>query len=293
MSWQFGGGMITRFAPSPTGYLHLGHAFSILNGWYHVQRTLGRYLLRFEDIDQERCRPEFYEAIQEDLKWLGVEWETPIRFQSHHFLEYENLLTVLKERGLLYPCFCSRKQIEAEWRDSLQAPHHAPDGSVIYPGTCKNMTVSEQQERLAAGYSHVWRLDMKAALEQINHPKTPLTWMEEGQGRQLCYPEAFGDVILARKDVLASYHLCVTYDDAFSAVDWITRGEDLRSVTSVHRVLQCLMKWPEPVYAHHILLKDETGQKFSKRHQSQTLRSLRDNGLTLKEIKAQITNYYS
>ena len=272
--------LVTRFAPSPTGLLHLGHVHSALTGWRRAREAGGRFLLRIEDIDPGRCRPKFAAAIEEDLGWLGLDWDGEVRVQSRHLPEYQAALDRLAGRGLLYPCFCTRADIAREVAASASAPH-GPDGP-LYPGTCRRLSVDERQARLTAGELHALRLDMARALAQV----PPLDFEEEGQGRLACHPTRFGDVVLARKDAPASYHLCVTHDDALQGVTLVTRGEDLKPATDLHRLLQTLMGWPEPAYAHHALLTDSTGRRLAKRDRAATLRDLRDAGRSPAEVRA-------
>ena len=268
--------MITRFAPSPTGPLHLGHAASALFAW--EKGRAGRFLLRIEDIDPARCRPDYAAWIEEDLRWLGLEWNGPVRTQSQHLPEYRDTLDRLDAEGLLYPCFCTRTEIAA----SASAPHG--NDAPIYPGTCRHLDPAAAAARSAAGEAHALRLDMTAAL----HRTGPLTWSEHGEGRIPCCPEAFGDVVLARKDAPASYHLCVTHDDAAQGVTLVTRGVDLRPATSVHRVLQTLLGWPEPAYAHHPLLRGPDGNRLAKRDGAPAIRDLRAAGLAPEDVRRRI-----
>jgi len=278
----------TRFAPSPTGYLHLGHAASALFGWRRARAVDGgRFLLRLEDIDPTRCRPEYAAAIQEDLAWLGIDWDGDVRVQSEHLPAYRAALDRLDAMGLLFPCFCTRADIMREIADSAAAPH-APDGSLVYPGTCRALSPARRAERIAAGERFALRLDMTAALDRIG---VPLSYEEIGKGRVTCRPNRFGDVVLARKDAPASYHLCVTHDDALQGVTLVTRGEDLQSATDVHRVLQVLMGWPEPAYAHHALLRDATGRRLAKRDRDMSLRDLRAAGVTPSELHRRLSDY--
>jgi glutamyl-Q tRNA(Asp) synthetase len=276
--------IVTRFAPSPTGYLHLGHAFSALTAWRRAREAGGRFLLRIEDIDPGRCRPEFARAIQEDLGWLGVDWDGPVRVQSEHLPAYRAVLDDLTARGLLYPCFCTRADIQREIAASAAAPH-APDGSVVYPGICRHLSAAERARRVAAGESYALRLDVARAVERVAEP---LMFEEAGEGAVLCTPEQFGDVVLARKDAPASYHLCVTHDDAVQGVTLVTRGEDLKSATHIHRLLQALMGWPAPRYAHHRLLTDASGRRLAKRDRVQTLRALREGGATPEDVRRMV-----
>ncbi len=269
--------IVTRFAPSPTGHLHLGHAFAAFNAWRRARAAGGRFLLRMEDIDPSRCRPEFADSIQDDLQWLGLDWDGPVRVQSEHLTDYQSVLDGLAEQELVYPCFCTRADIAREIAASVNAPH-GPDGGLLYPGTCRRLSAAERAERIAAGERFAQRLDMAAAF------RPGLTYHEDGEGRIVCHPDRFGDVVLARKDTPASYHLCVTHDDALQVVGVVTRGVDLKPATDLHRLLQALMGWPEPAYAHHRLLTDATGRRLSKRDKAETLRSIRAEGVSARAI---------
>lgn len=273
--------IITRFAPSPTGHLHLGHAHSAIFAWRRAREAGGRFLLRIEDIDPVRCRPEFTDAILEDLAWLGLDWDSEVRVQSAHLPEYRRALDALAVRGLLYPCFCTRADIAREIAASAAAPH-GPDG-VLYPGTCRRLSADERAARVAGGEAHALRLDMAAAVATL---RAPLTF-EEGGSRVACDPAQFGDAVLARKDVPASYHLCVTHDDALQGVTLVTRGEDLRPATHLHRLLQQLIGWPEPRYAHHGLLTDAAGRRLAKRDRAATIRAMRTAGLSPADVRGQ------
>jgi glutamyl-Q tRNA(Asp) synthetase len=270
--------IVTRFAPSPTGYLHLGHAFSALFAWRHARETGGRFLLRLEDIDPSRCRPEFAAAILDDLVWLGLDWDGEVRVQSQHLPEYRAALDVLAGRGLLYPCFCTRADIQ----QSAAAPH-TPDGAPRYPGTCRALSVDERRARIAGGERFALRLDMAQALAAMT---ATLTFDEQVEGTIRCHPEQFGDVVLARKDAPASYHLCVTHDDSLQGVTLVTRGADLKPATHLHRLLQALMGWPAPAYAHHRLLTDASGHRLAKRDRAATLRDLRTRGYSPAAVRA-------
>jgi glutamyl-Q tRNA(Asp) synthetase len=269
--------VITRFAPSPTGYLHLGHAFSAFNAWKRARSAGGQFLLRLEDIDPGRCRPHFATAILEDLTWLGLDWDGPPRIQSEHLADYQSVLDELRERHMVYPCFCTRADIAREISASAAAPH-APDGAPLYPGTCRRLSPAERATRIAAGEQFALRLDMAAAL------RPDLEYEEEAEGRIACHPEQFGDVVLARKDAPASYHLCVTHDDALQGVTLVTRGKDLQPATSLHRLLQTLMGWQAPAYAHHHLLTNPAGSRLAKRDKAMMLRSLRAEGVSARAI---------
>lgn len=274
-------GLVTRFAPSPTGYLHLGHAHSALAAWRRARAAGGRFLLRLEDIDATRCRPEFTAGILEDLAWLGLDWDGPVRVQSSHFGEYSLVLEGLRRRGLLYPCFCTRAEIARELAASAGAPH-GPEGPV-YPGTCRGLSAAERAARIGGGVPYALRLDMGAALAAVGRA---LGFRDERAGWVRADPAVFGDVVLARKDVPASYHLCVTHDDALQGVTLVVRGEDLLAATHVHVLLQALMGWPTPEYAHHALLTDAQGRRLAKRDRAATLRDLREAGRSAAEVRA-------
>ncbi|CAA7618221.1 Glutamyl-Q tRNA(Asp) synthetase [Magnetospirillum sp. LM-5] len=271
--------IVTRFAPSPTGLLHLGHAHSALFGWKAARVAGGRFLLRIEDIDPVRCRPEFVAAIFEDLAWLGLEWESPVRVQSSHLEDYAAALARLDAMGLLFPCFCTRKDIEAEIHAAGHAPH-GPDGPV-YPGLCRRLDPAQRAERLASGQPHAVRLDMAKAVDLVGQ----LTWHDQAAGSIAARPELFGDVVLARKDTPTSYHLAVTVDDALQGVNLVTRGADLFEATHVHRLLQALLGLPVPVWHHHRLLTDESGRRFAKRDRALTIASLRAAGHTPESVR--------
>jgi glutamyl-Q tRNA(Asp) synthetase len=268
----------TRFAPSPTGMLHLGHASVALDAWSRARRAGGRFLLRIEDIDAGRCRPEFTEAALEDLRWLGLDWDEPPRVQSDHLPEYRRVIDHLQGEGLLYPCFCTRADVQR----SQTAPH-GPDGA-IYPGTCRHLPPATRSARLAAGHAFALRLNVTAACARVGR----LSFLEEGRGRIPCAPELFGDVVLSRRDATGSYHLCVSHDDAVQGVTLVTRGADLFQATSIHRLLQALMGWPEPVYAHLPLLTGPDGRRLSKRDGADTLRSLRQAGVSPGQLRIMI-----
>jgi glutamyl-Q tRNA(Asp) synthetase len=257
--------IVTRFAPSPTGHLHLGSAYAALVAWQHARAAGGRFLLRLEDIDTSRCRPVFAASIMEDLAWLGLHWDGPVRVQTEHLPDYHAVLAALSARRLLYRCFCTRSDIAS----AATAPH-GPDGPV-YPGTCRALPPGANP-----GQPHALRLDVAGALAETG----PLTWEEAGQGRLSGDPRAFGDIVLARRDTPCSYQLCVTHDDALQGVTLVTRGADLLPVTAIHRLLQALMGWPEPRYQHHAILTDASGRRLAKRDEPSTIRSMRQSGLT-------------
>jgi glutamyl-Q tRNA(Asp) synthetase len=276
--------IITRFAPSPTGGLHLGHAYSALFAHDAARRAGGRaggrFLLRIEDIDRGRCRPEFAAAILRDLEWLGLEWERPVRVQSEHFDDYRAALDRLEGMGLLYPCFCTRKDIAREVEGAGHAPH-GPDGP-LYPGHCRALSEAERRERMAAGQAFALRLDTAEAIRRAGS----LVWHDREAGEQAARPELFGDVVLARKDTPASYHLAVTVDDALQGVTLVTRGRDLFEATHVHRLLQALLDLPVPDHHHHRLLTDDRGRRYAKRDRALTLAALRGAGRTPAEVRA-------
>jgi glutamyl-Q tRNA(Asp) synthetase len=274
MTYRIPMSIVTRFAPSPTGYLHVGHAFSALLAWRRARVAGGRFLLRLEDIDPARCRPEYATAIQQDLAWLGIDWDGPMRTQSEHLGDYADVLNNLRARGLIYPCFCSRADIQ---RRVIAAAPHGPDGGSTYPGTCRGLSEADRAAR--ADQPYALRLNMAHALIP------GLTFEEAGEGTIVADPARFGDVVLARKDTPTSYHLCVTHDDAMQGVTLVTRGEDLKQATHLHRLLQALMGWPTPVYAHHRLLTDTAGRRLAKRDRAVTLRELRAAGVKPDELR--------
>ncbi len=256
--------MLTRFAPSPTGLLHLGHAYSAVLAHAAARDANGQLLLRIDDIDGSRSRAEYENAAFADIDWLGLDWQRPAVRQSERLGDYAAALDLLRERGLIYPCFCTRADIAA----SLAAPH-GPSGA-IYPGTCCNMNADIRDRRLA-DEPHCWRLDMERAAALGGD----LYWDELGQGRRLADPRAHGDVVLARKDAPASYHLASTLDDAAMQITHVVRGADLIASTDVHRLLQALLGLPTPSYQHHALVCDARGQRLAKRDAAASLTSLR------------------
>ncbi|MBL9036381.1 MAG: tRNA glutamyl-Q(34) synthetase GluQRS [Rhodospirillaceae bacterium] len=268
--------IVTRFAPSPTGLLHLGHAHSALFGWRKARAAAGRFLLRIEDIDPSRCRPDFESAILRDLAWLGLDWDGTVRRQSEHLAEYRAALDRLSGLGLLYPCFCSRKDIAA----AVSAPH-GPEGPV-YPGTCRGLAPEIAEARKAKGDPYALRLDSaKAALLA-----GPLTFADEREGETPVRPGLLGDVVLARRDAPASYHLCVTLDDHLQGVTVVTRGLDLFHATHVQRLIQAVLGLNIPRYAHHLLLTNAAGERLSKRDGALGLAALRDAGRSAAEVRA-------
>jgi glutamyl-Q tRNA(Asp) synthetase len=266
--------VVTRFAPSPTGELHLGSAYSALVAWKRAREANGTFLLRIEDIDIRRSRREFESSILADLQWLGLTWDGEVRRQSEHFADYGKALDGLTRRGLIYPCFCTRADIAA----SAGAPQ-GPDGP-LYPGTCRHRTVEERRRLIAEGREFCLRLDAaKAAVEA-----GPYHFVDEGRGRIEGEPLLFGDVVLARKDTPTSYHLAVTVDDHLQGVTLVTRGEDLLPSTHVHGLLQRLLGYETPAYAHHRLLLGPDGKRLAKRDSSLTLRALRERGFTPAQV---------
>ena len=271
--------IVTRFAPSPTGYLHLGHVRSAWEGWHAAREAGGRFLLRIEDIDTGRCRPEFDAAIREDLAWLGLDWDGSVRRQSEHFDDYRAALARLDEQRLLYPCFCTRKEIQAEIARAGGAPQG--EEGPVYPGTCKRLSSEQRAARAADGWDYALRLDVAAALDRTGR----LDWSEAGHAVP-ANPAALGDVVLARKDVPTSYHLAVTVDDALQGVTLVTRGADLFAATHIHRLLQALLGLLTPRYRHHPLLTDPSGRRLAKRDRALTIREMRESGMTPAEILA-------
>lgn len=282
---------LTRFAPSPTGRLHLGHAFSALSAFDAARDAGGTCVLRIEDTDTTRCRPEFEEAIFDDLAWLGCDWPKPVRRQSAHFPDYARALDQLAQRGLVYRCFKTRKEIADE---IARAPHHpgeGPDG-VIYPGPGTPLSADEETARIKAGDAFSWRLSIAACREVLGPAFDALHFIEEGDGPDgesglvRARPETLGDVILGRKDVGTSYHMACVHDDALQGVTHVIRGQDLFFATHLHVLLQALLDLPRPVYRHHRLLVGADGKRFAKRDRSQTLASMREAGMSAEDVRA-------
>ena len=280
---------VFRFAPSPNGYLHLGHAYSALLNFDSARQSGGRFLLRIEDIDLTRCRSEFEDAIYEDLAWLGISWETPVRRQSAHFADYRDVVARLSARGLIYPGFESRAEIARliAQRETEGAWSRDPDGAPLYPGVAKTLPAEERARLMEQGAPYALRLDLAGACAQGG----TLVWTERGEGPQgetgavTARPEAWGDVVLARKETPTSYHLSVVIDDALQGVTDVVRGQDLFWSTSVHRLLQHLLGISPPTYRHHRLILDSGGQKLSKSTNATGLRELRDGGATPADIR--------
>jgi glutamyl-Q tRNA(Asp) synthetase len=279
------GPFVTRFAPSPTGYLHRGHAYSALCAFEAAKVAGGRFILRIEDIDRTRCRPEFDAAIGEDLAWLGLSWETPVRRQSEHMADYQGALDRLRERGLVYRCFRTRKELAAEIE---RAPHGAMEA---YRGA--PLSGAEEARRLAAGEAFAWRLSLSAARAALGDFEA-LTFIEEGagpsgeQGLIAANPQIGGDVVLARKDLGVAYHLAVVVDDALQGISHVVRGRDLFEAAHVQRLLQALLDLPTPVYRHHQLLVGPDGKRYAKRDRAETLRDLRARGVTPQALRREL-----
>ncbi len=278
---------VFRFAPSPNGFLHLGHAFSALLNEALARAHAGRFLLRIEDIDLARCRPEFEAAIHEDLAWLGLRWEAPVRRQSEHFAAYAAARAGLA--GLVYPCFCSRGDIAgrvATQEATAGAPWpRDPDGAPLYPGTCKGLEPQQAAQRIATGEAHAWRLDMGAAMQRAGGLGYRCFDPDGGEDMAAAHPGRWGDVIVARKEVPTSYHLSVVVDDAAQGVTHVVRGRDLEAATDVHVLLQALLRLPSPAYHHHRLIADEAGLKLAKSAGSASLRELRAAGVGAAEVR--------
>ena len=277
----------TRFAPSPTGRLHRGHAFSALTAWTAARAAGGRFVLRIEDIDPTRCKPEYEAAIHEDLAWLGLDWETPVRRQSDHLADYAAVIEALNARGLLYRCFRTRREI----LDAIGDAPHGP-AEAVRPGP---HAPEEEARLLAEGRPYAWRLSLDRAREALGEAAwTTLSFIEEGVGPDgetgliRARPETAGDVVLARKDAGTAYHLAVTHDDALQGITHVVRGLDLFEATHIQRLIQALMGWPAPVYRHHRLLTGPDGRRYAKRDQSVTLAELRAGGLTPETLRAEL-----
>jgi glutamyl-Q tRNA(Asp) synthetase len=281
-----------RFAPSPNGYLHLGHAYSALLNAAMARESGGRLLLRIEDIDPQRCRPEYEMAIYEDLRWLGISWHEPVRRQSENFSDYRAAVAKLEADGLIYPSFESRGEINAlvAERESSESWPRDPDGAPLYPGNARKLPLAERERRRAAGETFALRIAMDAAIVRTG----ALSWTETGSGpdgqsgRIAAVPERWGDVVLARKEVPTSYHLAVVVDDALQGVTDVARGQDLFWATGIHRLLQGLLGLPEPTYHHHRLILDADGRKLSKATQATSLRELRAGGAGPADIRRMV-----
>ena len=271
----------TRFAPSPTGRLHLGHVLAARVAHSLARNAEGVFLLRHEDIDGPRVREEYYEEIERDLRWLGLDWNGEALRQTSRIAAYEVALDSLRERRLVYPCFCTRREIQEEWARMGAAPQGTD--APVYPGTCRKLTVGEADDKIAADIPHAWRLDAGRAGSLTG----PLTFHDSRFGEIRVNPDLLGDVVLARKDIGTAYHLAVVVDDAFQEITHVTRGEDLLASTHVHRLLQNLLDLPEPVYLHHPLMRDEQGNRLAKRHDSLSVSALRKSGYLPAEVISQ------
>jgi glutamyl-Q tRNA(Asp) synthetase len=271
--------IVTRFAPSPTGHLHLGHAHSALLAWRRARESGGRFLLRLEDIDATRCRADYADSVLADLAWLGLDWDGAVRRQSAHFADYRAALDDLAARGFVYPCFCTRAAIQAEIARAGSAPH-GPEGP-LYPGTCRGLAADRRASRIAAGEAFALRLDVARAAAAAG----TLSWIDEQEGTVRADPASHGDFVLARKELPTSYHLAVTLDDALQGVTLVTRGEDLFTATHIHRLLQALLDLPVPRYLHHRLLTDASGRRYAKRDRALTIAALRDAGRRPEEVR--------
>lgn len=284
--------IVTRFAPSPTGFLHIGHAYAALTAWQAARDRGGKFLLRIEDIDLARCRTEFELAIVEDLSWLGMSWETPARRQSQHFGDYVAAIKRLELKGVVYPCFCTRQEIAAEIARAAAAPHADELVEGRYPGTCRSLSATDRAERITKGTVYALRLDCEKALASISGQELGFEELgsgPEGQaGYQLTHPEWISDIVLARKELPASYHVAVVVDDALQGVTLVTRGQDLFAATHIQRLLQALLGLPTPRYLHHRLILNRDGKKFSKRDGAVTIRSLRNSGASPEDIRRMI-----
>lgn len=262
----------TRFAPSPTGHLHLGNAYSAWLAWTRARANGGCFRLRLEDIDGERCKPEYADSIVEDLQWLGLDWDGDVRVQSAHLPDYRRSLEALDADGLIYPCFCSR----AEIAQALSAPHRGN----LYPGICRRLSVTERATGMAMGSNFAWRLDVGRALKKVKD----FGFYEEDVGWIDGRLQALGDVVLARRNQPASYHLCVAHDDALQRISHVIRGRDLFEATPIHVLLQRLLNLPSPIYAHHRLLTDAAGRRLSKREHAASLRGMREAGVSASAV---------
>lgn len=272
------GRVVTRFAPSPSGPLHVGHLLAALQARRLADAHGGCCLLRVEDIDQRAQHPEYLELMYEDLRWLGLHFDGPVMVQTRRFGLYRRVLEWLRGMGLLYPCFCSRSEIKAQLVELGRAPHATL--GYLYPGTCRHLSDAEAAEKIAAGLPHCWRLDMQRVQDLIGCP----TWHDMRRGTQRCVPSAYGDVVLARKDFPASYHLAVVVDDAAQGVTHVTRGEDLFESTHIHRALQGILGLPVPQYCHHSLLRDNAGKRLAKRDGARSIASLRAAGFSPAQV---------
>lgn len=272
-------GVVTRFAPSPSGPLHVGHLLAALQARRLADAHGGQCLLRVEDIDTRAQHPEYLSLMYEDLAWIGLHFDGEVMVQTRRFQVYQSALEQLRTMGLLYPCFCTRTEIRNQLAEMGRAPHATL--GYLYPGTCRKLSPAQVEDKLAAGVPHSWRLDMQRVQDLIGCP----TWHDMHRGTQRCVPSCYGDVVLARKDFPASYHLCVVVDDAAQGVTYVTRGADLFEATHIHRALQGVLGLPVPQYCHHALLRDNTGKRLAKRDGARSLASLRAAGLSPQQVR--------
>lgn len=282
---------VLRFAPSPNGRLHVGHAYSALLNASVARANHGRFLLRIEDIDTVRCRPELEQAVYDDLAWLGLAWELPVRRQSEHFGDYGQAFGHLRNLGLVYPCFCSRRDIVRAIAACGKAGTD-PDGAPLYPGTCRCLSERERERRIGNGADHAWRLDMEKAMSLTGGELTfrffdidKGTFIIGAEQLQVCKPDQWGDPVVVRKETSTSYHLSVVVDDALQGVTHVVRGRDLESATDLHVLLQGLLGLPTPVYHHHALIRSGEGEKLSKSLSSESLADLRAGGRMPEDIR--------
>jgi len=283
LSGLCGGAVRTRFAPSPTGYLHLGHAYSALCAWQAAGNQPGGFHLRIDDLDSTRCKPEFTQQIFSDLHWLGLEWRAPVLYQSARTDRYQDMLARLQAKGLIYPCYLTRKEADSLY----SAPHDTQIGLAPAPSTRHLIGSATSREREASGMPPVWRLDSARAID-IAQQCAPLAWQDHTGTRHRVNTAEFGDVVLGRRDSPASYHLSTVIDDADSDITLVVRGADLAPVTQIHCLLQAALDLPMPIYWHHLLICDADGQRLAKRHDALSLKHLRETGATPSDIAAQI-----
>jgi len=268
----------TRFAPSPTGHMHLGHVFSALFSYEAAKKLGGKFILRIEDIDSQRSSKVFEESIYEDLEWLQIKYSTDIRYQADHMDDYKGAIKELQKLDMVYPCFCSRSDIKAEIMRAGNAPHE--EETSIYPGTCRRLSKEERIKKIAIGTSFAWRLNIRAAAKKLGN----LVWRDLRLGKHNVPVGTMGDVVLARKDVPTSYHLSATLDDHIQRIGLVTRGEDLVSATHVHKIIQSLLELKSPIYLHHPLILDSKGVRLSKRTRAQTVKALKTSGLKRNDV---------
>ncbi|WP_306252728.1 tRNA glutamyl-Q(34) synthetase GluQRS [Parvularcula sp. IMCC14364] len=283
----------TRFAPSPTGYLHLGHALSALTVAHFARQAGGEMLLRIENTDFTRCRDEYESAIFDDLDWLGLDWPTPVRRQTAHFPEYKKALQKLIDAHVVYRCFLSRKELMTIIDSNPEMSAHGPDGPVYFG---QPLPASEEAHLIEQGTPFAWRLSIRAARDMLCTDWSDISYAERSSGgemlvaRHKATPEIFGDAVIARKDIGTSYHLASVHDDALQGITHVIRGDDLKQAVHLHRLLQVLLDLPEPVYQHHRLLTDDAGKKLSKRDESPSLKQMRESGVRTADVKAQIAD---